>query len=263
MISYGPTLIAHDEFKHLVNKILIKRNFKNVCEIGGGANPSLTIDFIKRNKINYTILDISQEELDKAPAEFMKIHASIENVDCTINANRFDLVFSKMVAEHIKDDNAFHRNIFSMLKDGGVAIHFIPTLWALPYIINLLIPERIAYKILLWIDPNRKANGKFGKFPAYYRSCQGPTNRQQQKLQSFGYKIIEYKGFFGHAYYYQKWKVICSIHKRFANFLVRHPISYLTSYAYVVLQKESQNKENVSISKATFDNNQPLTSMQS
>jgi hypothetical protein len=46
---------------------------KNICEIGGGANPLLILDFIRKNDIEYSILDISEIELNKEPNEYKKL----------------------------------------------------------------------------------------------------------------------------------------------------------------------------------------------
>lgn len=48
----------------------------------------------------------------------------------------FDVVESQNVAEHVRDPEAMHHNIHAMLKPGGVAIHFFPTLFAVPFIVN-------------------------------------------------------------------------------------------------------------------------------
>ena len=60
------------DFSETIKKIIKNENIKDICDIGGGANPFLENDFIKN--LNYSLLDISKEELDKAPINFNKIH---------------------------------------------------------------------------------------------------------------------------------------------------------------------------------------------
>ncbi|HAZ13620.1 MAG: hypothetical protein A2X86_13890 [Bdellovibrionales bacterium GWA2_49_15] len=236
-ISYASAQSAHDNYYSFLKEHISIHKLKNICEVGGGSNPSLPLDFIKQNNIQYTLLDISQEELDKASDEFHKIQADIMSQDIGKLDSNFDFVFSKMVAEHVINDKIFHKNIYRLLAEGGYAFHFIPTLWAPPYIANLLIPEKLAYKLLLWIDPNRNRDGHFRKFPAYYKGCRGPTKGQIRKINSYGFSVLEYLGFYGHAYYYEKIRPLKWLHNILAAFLIQHPIPWLTSYAYVLLQK--------------------------
>ncbi len=236
-VTFDSTETAHDNYERFLMDYIQKNKFKNICEVGGGSNPSLAIEFIRNNNIQYTLLDISQAELNKASNEFHKIRADIASDEIIKLDSNFDFIFSRMVAEHVINDRIFHQNIYRLLNEGGHAFHFIPTLWALPYLINLLIPEKLAYKLLLWIDPNRGKAGNYGKFPAYYRGCRGPTKGQIKKITSYGYDVVEYTGFFGHGYYYEKIRPLKWLHEKLAFFLTKHPISYLTSYAYMVLQK--------------------------
>ena len=238
-ITFAPSKMAHENYKSFLMEYISQNNLKNICEVGGGSNPSLPMTFIKEHGLKYTLLDISQEELNKASNDFHKVKADIasnEIINMQLESN-FDFIFSRMVAEHVADDGIFHQNIYHLLKEGGLAFHFIPTLWTLPYLVNLLIPESLAYKILLWIDPNRNEAGHFRKFPAYYKGCRGPTTSQIKKLTSYGYNIIEYIGFFGHGYYYEKFALLKWLHEKLASYLIQHPIALLTSYAYVVLQR--------------------------
>ena len=46
-----------------------------------------------------------------------------------------------MLAEHVPDGYRFHSNLFELLKPGGVAFHFMPTLYSPPFVINRLLPE--------------------------------------------------------------------------------------------------------------------------
>ncbi|MBI2521704.1 MAG: methyltransferase domain-containing protein [Bdellovibrio sp.] len=237
LVAYHSSKTAHENYTRFLTDYIIKNQLRNICEVGGGSNPSLSLKFIQDNNIQYTLLDVSQDELNKASDDFHKIRTDIVSSDIRSLTSKFDFIFTKMVAEHVSDDEIFHKNIYHLLEKGGHAFHFIPTLWAPPYIANLLIPEKLAYKVLLWIDPNRAEAGHFRKFPAYYKGCRGPTKGQIKKLASYGYNVMEYIGFFGHAYYYQKIKPLKWLHEKLASFLIQHPIAWLTSYAYITLQK--------------------------
>ena len=125
--------IRYDENVRLLNKfsddlksLIVRLNARRVCDIGGGRNPQLDPEFIEQNHIDYSLCDISKDELDLAPDNYCKVVADIGSPHLNIE-NEYDFMFSRMVAEHIKDGKQFHQNVFRMLKPGGVAFHFFPT----------------------------------------------------------------------------------------------------------------------------------------
>lgn len=217
-------------------KNLIERNsLKRICEVGGGANPSLSMEYIKEKGLDYTLLDISSEELKKAPSDYNKISADLCAAKPDIH-KKFDFIFSKMLMEHITDPKRFHINIYNLLENNGVAFHFFPTLYALPFLINRLIPEKLAS--FLRDSFTAKWGPKHKKFRAYYRWCRGPTGKQMGKYKKIGYEILEYRGFFGHEDYYKKLLIIKKIHNGLTELLLRHPSPYFTSFAYLILKKQ-------------------------
>lgn len=233
-ISYGETSDAWKNYEKFLTSLIQKHKLKNICEIGGGANPLLPAEVTHKNGINYTILDISKTELAKAPSDYHKIEADIASVDFHVD-DKFDLVFSKMLAEHIGNAQQFHNNVFNMLSSSGLAVHFFPTLYTLPFLVNYLAPETLSAALLNLVAPRDKYTN--AKFPAYYQWCRGPTNRQINRFRKMGYDIVEYKGFFGHAGYYHRIKPMAMVHDMKTNFLLKHPIPMFTSYACVVLKK--------------------------
>ncbi len=214
---------------------LIKNtNAKSVCDIGGGRNPQLSDSFVKEFNLDYTVLDISQEELDLAPKNYKKQLCDIGSKDFHIS-NEYDFVFSKNVAEHIKDGEQFYRNIHSMLKPNGIAFNFFPTLISLPFVVNKYTPEKLSDKILNLICPRDRV--KQGKFPAYYSWTYGPTKKQIRKLESLGFEVCLYVGCFGHSYY-NYIPVMKQIHYAFAKWVAKHPLYQFTSFACLIIQKK-------------------------
>jgi len=52
----------------------------------------------------------------------------------------------------------YHRNIFDVLRSGGVAVRCFSTLYALPFTVNRLLPERVASRALdVFIPRDRRA----------------------------------------------------------------------------------------------------------
>ncbi len=207
---------------------------RRVLELGGGANPALTLDEVREKRLDYTILDISQTELDKAPAGYRKLQADVASPLGEVSS-QYDFIFSKMLAEHVRDGRVFHQNVLKLLSPGGVAFHFFPTLYAPPYVVNRFLPERFAAWLLRHFSP--RDSRQYAKFPAYYSWCRGPSASQLQRLEKLGYEVMRYTGFFGHGAYYAKIPLLRDWHRWCVALLLRHPSPYFTSFAYAVLRK--------------------------
>jgi SAM-dependent methyltransferase len=210
-----------------------------VCDVGGGPNPLLGPEAVAARDLRYVLLDPLAEQLDKAPPGYETAHADAAAPPPELRG-AFDLVLSQWVAEHVEDPPAFHAGIRALLRPGGYAVHLFPTLYAIPFVANLLLPERVAGALAgaraLTPGPTREPEGRHGKFPAHYRWCRGPSARQVRRLEGAGFEVLEYVGFFGHGYY-QRLGPLARAEARLADFLVRHPVAQLTSAAVVVLRR--------------------------
>jgi SAM-dependent methyltransferase len=228
-VRFGKTEDAYEGFAPLLMEIIRTTSCKSILDVGGGAQPQLTPADLALWKIDYTVMDISESELALAPDHYRKI---VMDISGTLSEKmpRFDLVFSRFVAEHVRDARKLHENVFSLLRPGGLAVHFFPTLWALPFVANWALPERLSVKLL---SKERQARGKFA---AYYHWCVGPTERAIERLENVGFEVVEYAGFFGHGYY-DRFPSLRKVHGAVRSWLLRHPIAQCTSFAWVILRK--------------------------
>ena len=240
-IEYYLTQDAGKRFISDLKSLALKPDVKKICDVGGGANPILSLDFINEHGLEYTILDISAEQLAKAPDGYHKLQVDITNPNFNLDVE-YDLVFSKFLAEHVSSGLLFHKNIMSILRKGGYAFHYFPTLYNLPFLMNYIMPKKLSERILLFVAPHRKKEGNHGKFPAYYSWCRGPIKSQINKFDSLGYNIEMYRGFFGHKFYniskkIKIFKVFVVLNRWFSRLLVKHPLPWITTFAHVLLRK--------------------------
>ncbi len=205
----------------------------DVCDIGGGRNPLLSVQRADELGLRYTVLDISQDELNLAPSGFDRVCADIagERLDAH---NEFDFMFSKFVAEHVESGKRFHRNVFQALKPGGVALHYFPTLYNIPFLVNRIVPERLGSQILDVVLPRDRSREE--KFPARYSWTRGPTDRQLDRLRALGFEVIEYTAGFGHDYY-QRIPLIRDVAERWFRTAERREWYTFSSFAIVLLRK--------------------------
>lgn len=222
-------------FDMSARELIQARQARRICEIGAGANPALDLDFVAAHDLEYVLVDVDRGELAKAGDGYQTLVADVTRRDFALD-RRFDFVFSRMVAEHIRNAEQFHANVYAMLSDGGTAFHFFPTLYAWPFLLNRVLPDAITERILLAVDSSRTREGKHGKFPAYYEWCRGPSRRQISRFERLGYVVEEYVGFFGHGYYGKLLPRRIPVNW-IPAILIEHPVPHLTSYAHVLLRR--------------------------
>ncbi len=227
---------AWANFDSQVVEIASRPEVRSICELGAGANPTFPLEFIREHNLEYSILDISESELKKAPDGYHKINADIASPDF-VSAEKFDFVFSRMLAEHVTDGRAFHSNCNKILAKNGIAFHWFPTLFNVPMFANYLMPDNLSAGILKRTsDVDRSTEGFHGKFPAKYSWCRGPTKKQIRMFEEIGFEVEEYFGFWGHNYYLK----IPPLHKlqsMTTRYFLKHPKPMFTIAAWIVLKR--------------------------
>ncbi|OYX10552.1 MAG: hypothetical protein B7Z08_00175 [Sphingomonadales bacterium 32-68-7] len=165
MMGYG------DELKQIVQGY----PSADILELGAGRWPSFALSEMPSTIHSYTVNDISEHELSLLPEGYEKACFNVSG-DAHAFRDTYDVVFSRFLAEHVPDGKAMHRNVYEVLREGGVAFHLIPTLYALPFVINKLMPERLTTPLLKLLSPRRAISPKF---PAPYSACYGDPERMK------------------------------------------------------------------------------------
>ena len=234
-VRYGLSKTALAEWMELVRRLASRPDVVEVGDVGGGAGPILGREEAHSLGLAYTVMDVSATELAKAPAGYRTVVADVA-ADGFTPDRRYDLVLSRFVAEHIERPSVFHRNVLRMLRPGGWATHYFPTLYAPPFLFNKLVPERVSDPLLHRLAEERDDAGPQGKFPAHYRWCRGPSRRQLERLRSTGFEVEDYAGFFGFGGY-SPVRAVERLEDAFSALLVRRPVWWYTAYAYVLLRR--------------------------
>ena len=222
MLGYGDTL----------KRIVAGYPTADVLELGAGRRPSFTLEEMPSSIHSYTVNDISPEELALLPKGYDEACFDVSG-DASNFRDHYDVVFSRFLAEHVPDGYAMHRNVHQVLKQGGVAFHLIPTLYALPFVVNKLFPERLTSWVLKVFAPRRAINPKF---PAHYSMCYGDPKLMASKLAEIGYRKVEIRTFYGH-FYYEKIPVVRTVHKWFSDLAAKREWTRLGTYAYIKAYK--------------------------
>lgn len=205
----------------------------------------LDLKFIRERRLEYHVLDISERELAMASRDYSKITvdmcAPASEFDARVSRNSYDLVFTHNFLEHIAQPETVHRNIRSMLKQGGMAIHMFPCSSNVPLALNKLLPEGITRALVRIAQPTRDVAGKESKFKAYYKLCGAPSQRREMLYEDFGFDVVVYKGFIGHGYY-DRVPMLRDVERALRKPLASLNIS-LVSNALLILRKNADEGE--------------------
>lgn len=224
-------LTAIREHEGRVRELIRDYQPRSICEIGGGRSPLFGPKAVAELGADYTILDISEEELGLAPAGLRTLCGDICDPEIVGDGSRFDFMFSSMVAEHVRDGDLMHRNIYAMLKPGGVAFHYFPTVFYPVFAANRVMPQRLSAWAL-----RRFADRASPKFPARYSKCLGPTDSMHSYLTRVGYEVVEYRPFYG-SVYFEFMPGVRQIERSIARWAAHRRNPWLTSFAYLVVRK--------------------------
>ena len=171
---------AWANYKRVARDLCVTLAPRRVLEIGGGRDPLFSRDEIERLGIEMIINDISAAELAVLPARYKTACFDVAGDLSGVGnlRNSFDLAFSRMVFEHIEDGQRAWSNLYQLLAPGGVAFAFIPTFYSMPFVLNWLLPDKLAASIVRWFFPNR-AQDDDPVFPARYSWCFADDKRMQ------------------------------------------------------------------------------------
>jgi SAM-dependent methyltransferase len=214
---------------------------KSILEIGSGRSPMLPVEMVKNADFTYTTNDIDEEELEKAHPAYKRLLLDLCDGDLShLQPESYDLIFSHMVNEHVKDGRKYYSNIYNLLKPRGITWHAFSTLYALPFVANWIIHEKISDALLSYFAPRDR--DKHGKFAVHYSWSRGPLNSSIAAFESIGFDVVEYIGAFGHSYYKSRLPLLHKFEKAKASFLLCNPIPQLTSFASVLLRKPERGR---------------------
>lgn len=220
---------AFEDFGPECLRVVDALEARSICDVGGGRRPLFSLDEIERRRLKYTVLDIAETELARAPRGYMTVCADICQPIPELTG-RFDLVFSMFLAEHVRDGAAMHRNVFSMLRPGGMAVHVFPTLYYPAFAANKVLPEQLSAGLV------RRLAHHPTKFPARYSWCFGPTRSMYERFGAIGYEVLEYRPFYG-TYYLDKVPGLRSIEAAASRWAASRRSPHLTSFARLQLRK--------------------------
>jgi SAM-dependent methyltransferase len=207
-----------------------------LLEIGGGRAPLFEPQEARAEGLEITVNDIDAGELARAPAEFARAQFDVAGDAARLGAlERYDLVFSHMVLEHVAGAPRAFSNMHALLAPRGVMLAFVPTLYAPPFVINRLMPEAVSSRILRMFFPDRH-DGHQPKFPARYEFCFGSQSRLEPLLTDIGFEAVLVLPFWTHGYF-RHIPILREVDRAIQRAARARDWRHLSTYAYIVARK--------------------------
>jgi SAM-dependent methyltransferase len=222
-----------DKFPVFIEEVIARNSAKRVCEIGAGANPAIGQDVISKYGLTFRAADQVEGELLKSGMEATSVYDVCATAP--LPGGPYDLIYSRMTAEHFRDPERAYTNMFEALTPGGLAVHSFATLYAPPFVLNRMLPDRVSD--FLWDRFAPRDRERHDKFKAYYSHCRGPMESQLRFFRNLGYDIVEYRAYFGHNYYAPRLPLLHLVHRQATKLLLKAPIAFFVSYATVILRR--------------------------
>lgn len=189
------------DFKKLVVDVVREKAQSGpirILDVGGGQFPFLAPEEIPENA-EYVVCDISQRQLDKCPSSYPHKFCFDICGELPGDIGKFDVTFSKMLAEHVESGERLYRNLYDLLNPDGICLNHHPTLFAVPFVINKLVPHAIAKRLVHLVFPTRKRNDSV--FPAHYSWCTGLESVELPRRRKIGFSEVGVIHQYKHRYW--------------------------------------------------------------
>ena len=228
---------AWENYESTVLAMAQSFGLKRLLEIGGGRDPAFAASAGAAG-LTLIVNDIDPRELALLPSGFetacFDVSGDISTRDDLVE--QYDLVASRMVFEHVVDVEAAWRNVYRILKPGGVGLAFFPTLYSWPFVLNHLLPDALAKKIVETLFPSRKPDGSNPVFPPHYDWCYGSETKMRAMLDPIGFSQARVVPFWGH-HYLDRVPIAREIDNGFNRLAAKRDWRLMTTYAYVIVRK--------------------------
>jgi len=157
-------------YKYEVADLINRRPGQVVLDIGGGKECSF-LPYVDAPRSHFIVaLDISEEELRGNRRLDRKIVTDAAARGFPLRDRSADIVVSRSVVEHIRDNTAFFGNCARVLGPGGIMVHAFPGRFAPFALMNRALPNPLARRLVARLHPEWVEEDNFG-FLAFYHRC--------------------------------------------------------------------------------------------
>jgi len=211
-----------NHFEDLINQA--STNSKTILELGGVSRPVLQ----KNESYRYVGIDIDDEFIHYKYYDGFYCRSVEDPLP-----EKGDLIFSKYLMEHVKDVKTSYKNQLLGLNHGGRMIHLYPLGYHPFSLLNKLVGNKLARKIIPLI---RKGSEGVTGYPAYYSLGNAYSLERFFKKQK-GIKV-EFKYHYGAVDYFTFFFPLALIISLFNHIVKILGAKIFASNVLLVIQKE-------------------------
>jgi SAM-dependent methyltransferase len=224
---------------------LIKKNnnLDRVLVLDVGCGRHSELENFRKPELGFELyaMDISAEELRFNSFADRTIVYDVCNQnfpnDLSEYKDKFDLIISHSVFEHLPEPEITHHLIHFLLKPGGLVLHKYSTLYDPLLLAGHLIPNGISRKILFFLEPFRAASGKFR---TYYKTCRAYSKYSNRFFNRLNFTVLGGSNFYGSAYL-RRILPLSMIFDLFYRLILAIDFSIFASCVCIFLQKPLQD----------------------
>jgi len=186
-------------YNHQVAELLNRRPGQVVLDLGGGKECPF-LRFVDTPRAHLIIaVDLSEEELRRNRRLEHKIVADAAAYGFPFRDGSADVVVSRAVVEHIRDNAAFFSNCARVLRPGGNMVHAFPGRFAPFALLNRALPNRLTRRLIGHLHPEWREEDNYG-FLAFYNRCY--FSAIQDLLDRNEFKDVRFDFFYYQSLYF-------------------------------------------------------------
>ncbi|WP_084766289.1 methyltransferase domain-containing protein [Nitrococcus mobilis] len=217
----------YDHLRDALNSVLKSNGRQTILEVGGADRP-----FLKKNKrYEYHGLDIVDGLSFKDKYDRFYVQPAEQKFP-----NKYNLVFSVSVIEHIKDNRKCFKTVYDSLLNNGKTIHYFSCKNHPFSLVTRSVGHKFQNILIKYLRPEF---ADLTGYKTYYDKC---SKRDIERLLTeLGYKNIEIKCFFGAADYFGFFLPFFALITIFNKFCRLLNLSAFASGVIVYAEKTSQD----------------------
>ena len=161
----------HTIYRYEVARLINASHNPVILDIGGGKECPFLDHLEHPEQCLIVAIDISESELRRNKDIRSRVAADASAPSLPIAPSTVDFIASRSVVEHLPDVARFFANCAELLRPGGYAIHTFPCKYSPFALLNRILPNWIAKRILYFFYPEWEETCGF---LAYYDRCYYP-----------------------------------------------------------------------------------------
>jgi ubiquinone/menaquinone biosynthesis C-methylase UbiE len=160
----------HTLYKYQVAEMLDRQPGQVVVDVGGGKECPF-LPYVADPQSHLVIaLDCSADELRGNRRVDLKIVGDATGPGFPVRDESVDLVVSRSLVEHLRDNDAYFANCARALRPGGTMIHAFPCRFTPFALLNQILPNRLTRRLIAYFLPDWAKTGNYG-FVTFYHRC--------------------------------------------------------------------------------------------